>query len=581
MEPLPPYIEQLDFPSSDEQYTLFPYTSTPSKDHKEHISLLETSKTPIVSMPEVDSSPLPPSSIQTDALNNTSPPFRPAGKRLSLPAVPKTPGSPRQSQLLGDHLQILLQTTLEKIETMKTPILSKISHPNLISVATPPALPQPPPSLPTQKTHPHVGLQRSTALFLMALLCILLFRDIDQSNAQFTGPQGWASVLGGPVNASDPNLLSKLNQQIHNRTSQTGKNQTAQVTPEQFVDLIMSKMSLDQKLGQMMIVQFIGDQYSLPLSTMISQYNVGSVLIFKANNNIITGDQLKGLIQQMQENSQPIPLAMAIDQEGGAVDRLVDLDGARPSEASIGATNDPEKARQAGIQDAQDLSSYGINLNLAPVVDVTRVYNAELDTRTYGSDPTLVTQMAAAYLQGLQQSGKVIGTLKHFPGLGDVAVDPHIGVPVMRASKDQLEQVDWAPYRALIQQNLVQSVMVTHELVLSVDPNVPSTLSSKVVTGILRDDLGFQGVIMTDSLSMSGVTYYTTEYQAAADAIVAGADMVMGATSPEDVLAMFNSIKQDITNGSLSTSRIDDSVRRILLMKYHMGLLSLPSNNTK
>src|SRR5450631_421087 len=134
MEPLPPYIEQLDFPSSDEQYTLFPYSSTPSKehkdhkDHKDHISHLETIETSLVSIPKVNSFPLSAPSIQTDALNDASSPLRPAGQRLSLPAVSKTPGSPRQSQLLRDPLQILLKTTLEKIETMKIPSLSKLSY---------------------------------------------------------------------------------------------------------------------------------------------------------------------------------------------------------------------------------------------------------------------------------------------------------------------------------------------------------------------------------------------------------------------------------------------------------------------
>jgi beta-N-acetylhexosaminidase len=188
--------------------------------------------------------------------------------------------------------------------------------------------------------------------------------------------------------------------------------------------------------------------------------------------------------------------------------------------------------------------------------------------------------MAAAYLQGLQQSGKVLGTIKHFPGLGDVGVDPHIGVPVMRQSKSQMEQIDWAPYSALIQKNLAHVVMVTHEIVGAVDPTLPSTLSNKVVTGILRNELGFQGVIMTDSLSMSGITAYTSEYQAAADAIEAGADIVMGAATPEDVSAMYASIKQALSSGALTNARIDDSVRRILMMKYSMGLLSLPSTTT-
>ncbi len=336
-------------------------------------------------------------------------------------------------------------------------------------------------------------------------------------------------------------------------------------------------MSLDQKLGQMMIVQFVGPTYSLDISTMISQYHVGAALLFTANNNIADKVQLKGLIQQMKSNST-LPLIVAIDQEGGTVDRLKMLDGPRTAAADIGATNDPGKAMAAGIQDAHDLTSYGFNLNLAPVVDVTNVYNPQLYDRTYGNNAALVTKMAQAYLQGLQQSGKVSGTLKHFPGLGDVRVDPHSGVPDLYRSKSDLEATDWAPYRALIQQGNVHAIMVTHEIVHAIDSSIPSSLSYKVVTGILRNELGFQDVIMTDSLTMEGITAYYTEAQAAAVAVEAGSDLLMGATTPADVASMIQGIKQAIAAGEISQQRIDDSVRRILMLKFQTGLLPIPTN---
>jgi len=383
-------------------------------------------------------------------------------------------------------------------------------------------------------------------------------------------------VLGGPNSVGDPNILKSIgNQPLKPGTkAQSGP----QMTPEEYVNLVVQKMSLDQKLGQMMIVQFVGPAYSLELSTMVKQYNVGSVLIFAANQNIIDKAQLKGLIGQMQADS-PIPLAVAIDQEGGYVDRLAALDGPRPAESDIGATRDPNVARQAGLRDAQDLSYYGINLNLAPVVDVTNVYNSQLDHRTYGNTPDLVTKMASAYLGGLQQSGKVIGTLKHFPGLGDVATDPHVSVPQLTRSKNTLEQIDWAPYRNLIQQgNIVHAIMVTHEIVQALDPTKPSSLSYKVVTGILRNEMGFKGVIMTDSLTMEGIAAYYNEAQAAALSVEAGSDLLMGASTPAILASMIQGIKLAMSNGQISQQRIDDSVRRILLMKYAMGLLSIPTN---
>ncbi len=237
-------------------------------------------------------------------------------------------------------------------------------------------------------------------------------------------------------------------------------------------------------------------------------------------------------------------------------------------------------ARQAGIRDAQDLSSYGINLNLAPVVDVTNVYNTQLDHRTYGNTADLVTKMAGAYLDGLQRSGKVIGTLKHFPGLGDVAIDPHIGVPQLIRSLSALKKIDWAPYRSLIQQgDIVHAIMVTHELVKAIDNTNPSSLSYKVITGVLRNELGFQGIVMTDSLTMEGITAYYSEAQAAALAVEAGDDLLMGVNTPSSVAVMIEGIKQAMNDGQISQQRIDDSVRRILLLKYQMGLLPIPATN--
>jgi beta-N-acetylhexosaminidase len=275
------------------------------------------------------------------------------------------------------------------------------------------------------------SLKRGTALLLIAFLAVIVLHTLAQGPTSFLGSQGWTSVINGPGMTGSGNLIKSIDTHLKQSTRPGTKTSTkAQITPQQYIDLIVNKMSLDQKLGQMMIVQFTGSTYSLPISTMISQYNVGAVLVFSANGNIVSKNQLTGLIKQMKGDTA-IPLAVAIDQEGGTVDRLANLDGPRPAEATLGASDDPAKARQAGMQDAKDLTSYGFNLNLAPVVDVTNVYNSQLYGRTYGNTPGLVTKMAAAYLQGLQKGGKVVGTLKHFPGLGDVATDPHLGIPYL------------------------------------------------------------------------------------------------------------------------------------------------------
>jgi beta-N-acetylhexosaminidase len=421
-------------------------------------------------------------------------------------------------------------------------------------------------------------MPRGRAILLTVFLLILIFNTATMSSAQFIGGQGWAFVLGGPASRGNPDLLKTVARQLRAQLTPVATTQTlTHLTPQKYIDTLVQNMTLDQKLGQMMIVQFVGPEYGPDISTMISQYNVGAVLLFNVNNNIQNKAQLKSLISQIHSNSTPIPIAVAIDQEGGTVDRLINLDGARPSATEISATNDPNKAMREGIQDSQDLSSYGINLNLAPVVDVNNVYNPQLYLRTFGNNAALVTKMAGAYLKGLQQSGKVLGTLKHFPGLGDVSADPHNSVPRLYRPKSDLEAIDWAPYRVLIQQGDVYAVMVTHEIVTAIDSSMPSSLSHKVVTGILRDQLGFQGVVITDSLTMEGITAFYPEDQAAALAIEAGSDLLMGASTAGDVASMINGIKQAMNAGEISQPRIDDSVRRILMLKYQMGLLRIPT----
>ncbi len=452
---------------------------------------------------------------------------------------------------------------VEESETMRLPFSSPIAASQTMRLSSIPA-------------SPAKGMSRAKACLSIVLLCIVLLQAISAGSPQLFGSHGWASVLSGGTNSANSKLLHDAGKQLQKQATARG---SATTTPQQYIDTIISKMTLEQKLGQMMVVQFNGPLYSPDLNDMITQYNVGSVLIFKSNGNIDTRSQLSGLTQQMQQHSN-IPLIIATDQEGGTVDRLVDLDGPRPAAADIGQASDPVRAAsQAGKQDASDLASYGINLNLAPVVDVDTQNAAEIhyDARAFGRDPATVTRLAGAYLSGLQQSNKVFGTLKHFPGLGAIPGDVHTILPTQPHTKAQLEQLDWAPYISLIQQKQVHAIMVTHEILADIDTK-PASLSQKVIQGILRDEMGYQGVIMTDSLNMQGLALYTSEDQAAVLAIEAGSDMIMGPSSPTQIGSYIDTIKGAINMGQISQQRIDQSMRRILQMKYDLGLLTLPKS---
>ncbi|MGH2502839.1 MAG: glycoside hydrolase family 3 N-terminal domain-containing protein, partial [Ktedonobacterales bacterium] len=301
--------------------------------------------------------------------------------------------------------------------------------------------------------------------------------------------------------------------------------------------------------------------------------HVGSAILYAFN--IQNGPQMKALVAGMQADATT-PLIIATDQEGGEVNRLQSVIGLTPSAAMIGATGNPNLARQRGEQDAQALAQLGINLDLAPVVDVLQTSGGDVQSRSFGSTPSKVTTMAGAYLSGLQQSGQVAGTLKHFPGLGDVPVDPHETLYTLNRSKADLERIDWAPYRALLATGQVHAIMSTHIILSAIDPTRPASLSEPVLTGILRNDLGFDGVIITDGIYMHALQNYSLD-QIALYAVQAGNDIICSTYSIQSTEEVIATLRNAVQDGQLSKSHIDASVRRILLLKLQLGLLNAPS----
>jgi beta-N-acetylhexosaminidase len=339
------------------------------------------------------------------------------------------------------------------------------------------------------------------------------------------------------------------------------------------VQAIVHKMSLHQKLGQMVIVEFYGANFNSDLQQMISNDSIGGVLIENKNGNAQSRKQLVTLNKAMQAHAR-VPLFISTDYEGGVVNELRLITGERPSEATIGATNNPQMAYNAGHSAASDLSSLGLNLNFMPIVDVlTNPNNPGLPERTFGSDPTLVTNMGRAYLKGLTAGG-IIGCLKHFPGLGSANLDPHLALPTMNRSLATLNSVDLVPYRTMINEGTVPMVMVTHILNPQLDPNLPTSLSPKVVTGLLRQQLNFKGIIISDTLWMGGISNTYSLSQAAVLAVKAGIDLILGPRGLAETQTMIVGLQQAITSGQISTSQIDASVARILQLKLKYNVIS-------
>ena len=348
---------------------------------------------------------------------------------------------------------------------------------------------------------------------------------------------------------------------------------TTPLTDSALASRIVQGMSLDQKLGQMVIVEFYGATVNGDLTQMIQHNQVSGVLIENKNRNAQSRDQLVSLIQGMQKQA-PIPLLISTDFEGGVVNELRQITGERSSEQAIGASGNPTVAYNAGHSAAADLTNLGLNVNFMPIVDVlTNPNNPGLPMRTFGSDPTLVTNMGRAYLKGLTDGG-VIGCLKHFPGLGSANLDPHMALPTMNRSLATLNAIDLVPYRTMIKEGIVPMVMVTHILNPQLDTRLPTSLSPNVVTGLLRKQLNFKGVIISDTLWMGGISNTYSLAQATVLAVQAGTDLLLGPRGLADTQHMIFGLHQAVMNGQISQAQIDASVTRILEMKLHYKIIS-------
>lgn len=391
-------------------------------------------------------------------------------------------------------------------------------------------------------------------LFFCSLLvllsgCVSLFTGVDGVNTQ-----GTPAFIVSPIPSPTPTPLP-LN------------------TDSEIAQALVQKLSLDQKLGQMVISEFNGSTLNSDLKQMIKGSQISGVLIENKNGNAQTRSQLISLNKAMQGQAT-IPLFISTDFEGGPVNELRLITGERASETQIGATGDPQVAYNAGKKAASDLLSLGLNVNYMPIVDVlTNPNNPGLIDRTFGNNLTLVTNMGRAYLKGLTAGG-VIGSLKHFPGLGSASVDPHKSLPYMNRSLAQMNAVDLVPYRTLIKEGIVPMVMVTHILNPQLDPKLPTSLSPSVVTDLLRNQLKFQGVIISDTLWMGGISNTYSLSQAAILAVNAGINLILGPRGLQETQTMLAALKKAVDNGTVSLDKINASVQLILQMKLHYKILS-------
>lgn len=338
------------------------------------------------------------------------------------------------------------------------------------------------------------------------------------------------------------------------------------------IEQMVASLSLEEKIGQLMIVGFDGKTPSEYLDGLISQYNIGGFILFQ--RNIDSEEQLRLLTSHMQRTAQeanhPAPLFITADEEGGIVSRLP-VKPKFPNMMAVGATENSDLAFSYGIVTARRLRELGLNMNLAPVLDVNNnPKNPVIGVRSFGEEPQLVAELGAAYVDGLQSEG-VLSVGKHFPGHGDTAVDSHYALPTIPFSLERLNQIELLPFRQAIEHNIA-GIMSAHIIFSELDNDYPATLSYPVLTGLLREELGFNGLIITDAVEMQAITNHFSPYEVGVSALQAGADIILVGWPPSD--DMLHEIRRGIIEavraGALTEERIDQSVRRVLTIKSEL-----------
>lgn len=341
-------------------------------------------------------------------------------------------------------------------------------------------------------------------------------------------------------------------------------------------EISVSDLTLPQKIGQMLMFGVSGKRLTPETQALIEKTHLGSIIFY--GQNVRSPLQVRAFSSELQRTARlnhGIPLFIAVDQEGGPVTRVRKDAFALPSAMALGATRSYKLAFLAGKMTALELKSMGINMNLAPVLDVnTHQENSVIGTRSFGDDPELVSQMGVWYVEGLE-SQQVVATAKHFPGHGGTTLDSHYAIPTLSKNFEDLERFHVYPFRKAIENGL-DAIMTAHLAVPSLDPSgLPATFSYNLMTSFLRDRLGFQGVVMTDDLEMHAISEQYDVSQAALKAILAGADLIMIGWTDAKKYQVFESLLKAVETGKLSMSRIDESVERILRLKQKRGLFEL------
>lgn len=338
------------------------------------------------------------------------------------------------------------------------------------------------------------------------------------------------------------------------------------VEPPEILVSPIDEMTLAEKVGQLLMIGVDGTAFSDEMDNLIRNYHVGGIIVM--GKNVSTTAEILQLINDSKKANEQnkIPLFISVDEEGGRVSRLPAGIPKLPASAKIGKQNDETISYRAGSYIAEVLQEFGYNMNFAPVLDINNnPGNPVIGDRSFGADPELVARLGVATMHGMMDNG-IISVVKHFPGHGDTVVDSHKALPRVKTTLERLRNVELVPFQQAVDEG-VDVVMIAHILFPALDPDYPSSMSPAIITGLLRHDMQFDGLIITDDLTMGAIANDYTVPEAAVQSFIAGSDLLLIVNGYDNQINTVNALVTAIETGEISEERLNESVKRILTLK--------------
>lgn len=328
----------------------------------------------------------------------------------------------------------------------------------------------------------------------------------------------------------------------------------------------ISNMSLDEKIGQLVISGFYGTSLDENILKLIKEDKISGVILF--NRNVKDSSTLLSLNNSLKESNKnnKLPLFISVDEEGGLVTRMPKDIKRLPTNKYIGSLNNKDLSYKVGEILGEQLSYFGFNMNFAPVLDInSNPNNPVIGDRSFGNNKDTVAILGTSTMKGIQ-SKNIISVVKHFPGHGDTSVDSHVNLPVVNYDINRLNSFEFVPFKTAIQ-NGADAVMVGHILLPKIDSKYPSSMSYEIVTNILRKDLGFNGLVVSDDMTMGAITKNYSIEEASIKAINAGVDLLLVCQKYENTENVLKTLKEAVLNGTISKERLDNALYNIISIK--------------